>query len=59
MADYFSPEANTIFRRILLGLVLLVVAVSWGGALIVRSPYENFQGIPSDSINIQHSSRRL
>src|SRR5689334_18713498 len=48
MDDYFSPRANTIFRFALLGIAGLVVAGAWGGGLIVRSPYENYQNVPRE-----------
>lgn len=48
MAEYFSPKANTVFRLTLFGLMLLVVMVAWGGALIVRSPYVNYQNEPRE-----------
>ena len=48
MAEYFRPRANTIFRLVLFGLVLLIVFVAWAGAMIVRSPYENLQNEPRE-----------
>jgi hypothetical protein len=48
LPESFHPRANTIFRLVLLGLVTAVVLVAWGGALIVRSPYENYQNVPRE-----------
>ena len=48
MAYYFRPRANTILRLVLFGLVLLIVFIAWAGAMIVRSPYENFQNEPRE-----------
>jgi len=48
MAEYFRPEANTIFRLVLFGLVLIIAFAAWAGAMIVRSPYENLQNEPRE-----------
>ncbi len=46
MSQFFSRTANTIFRLLLLGIVLGVALIAWLGALIVRSPYETMQRVP-------------
>jgi Cytochrome c7 and related cytochrome c/Class III cytochrome C family len=48
MSGHFHPRANTAMRLILFGAVGLVAFVTWGGALIVRSPYETRQDVPRE-----------
>src|SRR5690348_12459095 len=48
MPWHFHPRVNTILRLILLGIVGLAVFVIWGGAMIVRSPYETRQNEPRE-----------
>src|SRR5438309_6573909 len=46
--EYFNPRANTLMRFVLFGVVAFVGFVAWAGAMIVRSPYENYQNIPRE-----------
>src|SRR6185437_9063547 len=48
MPQYFSKSSNTIARFSLLGVIALVTLVAWGGAMIVRSPYEMLQDVPRE-----------
>jgi hypothetical protein len=48
MPQYFSKNANTLARFSLLAIVIIVTLVAWGGAMIVRSPYETLQNVPRE-----------
>jgi hypothetical protein len=48
MPQYFSKNANTLARFSLLAVVTVVIVVAWGGAMIVRSPYESLQEVPRE-----------
>jgi hypothetical protein len=48
MPQYFSKNANTLARFSLLAVVTVVIVVAWGGAMIVRSPYETLQEVPRE-----------
>ncbi len=48
MLWHFPPWANTVFRLSLLVAVVSATFVIWGGALIVRSPYETRQDVPRE-----------
>src|SRR6476661_3378850 len=48
MPQYFSKNANTLARFSLLAIVTVVILVAWGGAMIVRSPYETLQEVPRE-----------
>ena len=48
MPPRFGPSANTIFRFVLLGIVLSVTILAWASGMIVRSPYENYQNVPRE-----------
>ena len=48
MPGHFHPWANTVLRLFLVALVLSATFVIWGGALIVRSPYETRQDVPRE-----------
>ena len=48
MPWHFQPWANTIFRLVLVVLVLSATFLTWGAALIVRSPYETRQDVPRE-----------
>ncbi len=45
---HFQPWANTLTRLVLVGALIFVTAFVWGGALIVRSPYETRQNVPRE-----------
>jgi len=46
MPQFFPRTANSIFRLVLLGIVVSVALVAWLGFMIVRSPYEMGQETP-------------
>jgi len=48
MPWHFQPWANTIFRLVLVVLALSATFLTWGAALIVRSPYETRQDVPRE-----------
>ena len=48
MLWHFPPWANTLFRLLLVGFAISATFVIWGGALIVRSPYETLQDVPRE-----------
>src|SRR5947209_7052500 len=48
MPPRFRPSANTIVRLILLGGVVAMALVAWTSAMVVRSPYENYQNVPRE-----------
>lgn len=48
MPQYFSKSANTIARFSLVAVITVVILVAWGGAMIVRSPYETLQNVPRE-----------
>src|ERR1051326_3474923 len=48
MLWHFPPWANTLFRLLLVGFAISATFVIWGGALIVRSPYETRQDVPRE-----------
>jgi hypothetical protein len=48
MPWHFHPWANTVFRLVLVALAVSATFLTWGGALIVRSPYETRQDVPRE-----------
>lgn len=48
MARYFPPWTNTLFRLVLFASLVLAAFAIWGGAEIVRSPYETRQDVPRE-----------
>lgn len=48
MPQYFSRNANTIYRLVLFGAVAMLVTVSSLAYLVVRSPYETMQNVPRE-----------
>ena len=48
MPWHFQPWANTIFRLLLAAFLLSATLLTWGAALIVRSPYETRQNVPRE-----------
>ena len=48
MEWHFQPWANTVYRLVLVGFLVFATVVTWGSALIVRSPYETRQGVPRE-----------
>lgn len=48
MPGEFHPRVNTILRLAILCAVALAAFAIWGGAMIVRSPYETRQNVPRE-----------
>ena len=48
MPGTFHPRVNTLLRLSLLVFAALATFAVWGGALIVRSPYETRQNVPRE-----------
>jgi hypothetical protein len=53
---YFHPWANTALRLVVVGFLVAATFVIWGGAEIVRSPYETRENVPREQpVPFSHS----
>lgn len=56
MPQLFRPYSNTLARASLLGLVLLILAIAWGGYLYTHSNYATRVGVPlSQPVPFSHA----